>query len=168
MNPDIEVRLLRSGDAESFRDLRLLALQLAPESFGASPDEEGDLAIEQWSARIASGPVFGAFLGARLVGCVGLAQREKRKLRHKAVLWGMFVRPEVRGNGIGRGLLEAALRHADTCFEEVLLTVVQGNQAACQLYASAGFDQYGCEPDVLKIGESYYSEILMRRVTGRR
>ena len=124
--------------------------------------------MEAWSARIASGPVFGAWLGAHLVGCVGLAQRDKRKLRHKAVLWGMFVRPDSRGSGIGKRLLDAALGHADSCCEEVLLTVVEGNHAACRLYISAGFEQYGCEPDAIKLGDNYYSEILMRRAVGRR
>lgn len=74
----------------------------------------------------------------------------------------MFVTHEQRGRGVGKRMLEQALAYARTCCEEVLLTVVGGNDAAHNLYASAGFEVYGHEPCAIKLGTDYHSEVLMR------
>lgn len=89
------------------------------------------------------------------------------KLRHKGILWGMFVRPEARGRGAAKKLLSAILANALTCCEEVLLTVVEGNQAAYGLYTAAGFVEYGREPAAIKIGTDYHQELLVRLPLGR-
>ena len=121
---------------------------------------------DAFAERLADGTVFGAWFGERLVACAGLALREKIKLRHKRYLCGMFVHPEVRGQGVGRRLLEEVLSHARTCCEEVLLTVVMSNEAAHRLYAAAGFVEYGREPGAIKVGCNYFDELLMRLPVG--
>lgn len=158
----LDVRQLRAGDAPSYRDLRLLALRSNPESFGSSFEEEAAFDEAVFARTLSDGTVFGAWSGNQLVGCLGLARRDKRKLRHKGILWGMFVRPQMRGLGAGKQLLHAVLDHARTCCEEVLLTVVDGNEAAIRLYRGAGFAEYGREPCALKIGDRYYHELMMR------
>jgi ribosomal-protein-alanine acetyltransferase len=56
------------------------------------------------------------------------------------------VRPEERGRGVGRRLVEAALAHAPgTCFLEVR----QSNKPAIRLYESLGFERVG-------VRENYY------------
>lgn len=157
-----EIRRLHSGEARSYRELRLLALRLHPDAFGSSFAEEACLEDGVFAERLAKGTVFGVWSGEQLVASAGLALRVKIKLRHKSVLWGMFVRPEVRGCGVGKCLLSAVLAHARTCCEEVLLTVVEGNEAAHRLYASAGFVEYGREPRAIKVGTEYYQELMMR------
>jgi len=156
------VTRLSAIDALPYRELRLLALQSHPEAFGASFEEESALSESAFAERLASGAVFGAWSGFQLIGCAGLAGREKTKLRHKAVLWGMFVRPEARGCGLGKRLLDEAIAHARPCFEEVLLTVVEGNAAALRLYVSAGIEEYGREPCTIKVAKVYFHELLMR------
>lgn len=156
------VTRLSATDAGSYRDLRLLALQSHPEAFGSSFEEESALSESAFAERLTSGTVFGAWSGPKLMGSAGLVGREKAKLRHKAVLWGMFVRPEARGCGLGRRLLNEAIAHARPRFEEVLLTVVEGNAAAHRLYVSAGFKEYGLEPCTIKVGTVYFHELLMR------
>lgn len=156
------VARLSALDAGPYRELRLLALQLHPEAFGSSFEEESALSESAFAERLTSGAVFGAWSGSRLMGCAGLVGREKTKLRHKGVLWGMFVRPEARGCGLGNRLLDEAIAFARPRFEEVLLTVVEGNAAAQRLYVSAGFEEYGLEPRTIKIGTVYFHELLMR------
>ena len=102
MNQAIFLRRLGRNDAGPYRELRLLALQLHPEAFGSSFEEESSLSENAFAERLDDGLVFGAWSAEQLVGCAGLAQREKTKLRHKAILWGMFVRHEMRGNGVGK------------------------------------------------------------------
>ncbi|MBO9510748.1 GNAT family N-acetyltransferase [Erythrobacter sp. A6_0] len=162
MDYNFMARPLRSDEAVHYRELRLQALHLHPGSFGSSFEEEALLKIDAFADRLADGRVFGIWLGAKLVACAGLAVREKAKLRHKGHLWGMFVRPEVRGRGIGNHLLQEVLAHSRTCCEEVLLTVIADNTAAYQLYATAGFTEYGREPRAIKIGPMYFDELLMR------
>ena len=64
----------------------------------------------------------------------------------------MSVAPELRGRGAGRALLERlageARRWGDV--ERLTLTVVERARAARRLYAAAGFEEYGREPDGLR------------------
>ena len=57
------------------------------------------------------GAVFGAFDSA-LVGVVGVRRQTRQKERHKAQIWGMYLREEHRGRGLGRRLMEAAIAFA--------------------------------------------------------
>jgi len=57
----------------------------------------------------------------------------------------MYVRPDARGTGIGRRLVEAVLDLARQRVELIQLAVVQDNEQARRLYASLGFLEYGLE-----------------------
>lgn len=162
MEKRIRVRRLRPEESTHYRALRLQGLQLHPQAYGSSFEEEAPISDNVFGKRLANETIFGAWSEGALVGCAGLVQREKLKLQHKAILWGMFVLPEARRCGVGKRLLEEILAHARTCCEEVLLTVVEGNEAASALYTDAGFEQYGREPDTIRIGDEYYHEVLMR------
>lgn len=57
------------------------------------------------------------------------------------------VRPEVRGSGLGRRLLEAAAIHAAALGAEALfLEVAEDNRAALRLYETSGFYLVGMRP----------------------
>ncbi len=155
-------------DAAAYRQLRVAALEECPESFASSFEEESVLPDSFFAERLASGAAFGAWSNESLIGFAGLAQRDKLKLCHKAYLWGMFVRSEARGRGLGRHLLDRVIDHARSCCEEVLLGVTAGNDAAFRLYAGAGFEEYGREPRAIKVGADYYHEIQMRLFLGGR
>jgi ribosomal protein S18 acetylase RimI-like enzyme len=159
MNPVI--RALGPEDAAAFRDIRLEALRLSPEAFGGSYEIDSRRPTEFFVDRLAGSTVFGGFAGTTLLGMAGFKQEEGLKERHKATLWGMYVRPEARGTGLSRLLVEAVLEHARGRVEQVLLAVVADNEPACRLYAAAGFVEYGLEPASLKQNGRYYDERLM-------
>lgn len=161
-----DVRPMHSKETAVYREVRLLALRTNPEAFASSFEEEVAVDEALFAKRLSTGLTFGAWSGDQLIGSLGLALRDKVRLRHKGVLWGMFVRPEARGYGAGKQLLGAALAHARTCCEEVLLTVIEGNHAAKGLYTAAGFVEYGREPSAIKIGSDYYHELMMRLPLG--
>jgi ribosomal protein S18 acetylase RimI-like enzyme len=77
------------------------------------------------------------------------------------MLWGMYVRPDARGTGLAASLVQRVIEQARPFLEDILLTVVASNAAACRLYRAAGFEQYGLERRALKIGDAYYDEALM-------
>jgi ribosomal protein S18 acetylase RimI-like enzyme len=90
-----------------------------------------------------------------------LAVQDPAKLRHKGVLWGLFVRPEARGMGLAAALEQPVVAHARPLVEQVRLTVVASNVVARRLYGAAGFEEYGLERWALKVGSEYFDEVLM-------
>jgi RimJ/RimL family protein N-acetyltransferase len=107
--------------------------------------------------------VLGAFVDGGLVGMAGFFRSPEEKTRHKARIWGVYVRGAHRGKGIGRALMEEILRRAQlqSELEQVTLAVASGQTASRKLYLELGFQIYGREPQALKVGESYADEELM-------
>ena len=108
----------------------------------------------------------GAFIAQELVGVVGLRAHDDAKQRHKAVLWGMYVRSQARQYGVGVRLVDAVVAHAAGHVEQLQLAVVTENEAARRLYAKAGFIAYGHQINALKQNDRYYDDILMVKFLG--
>ncbi len=120
------------------------------------------LPLERTVARLAREYVVGGVDGEALLGAGGLTRYEGVKLRHRALLWGMYVHERVRGHGLADAIVEALVAEARSKeIEQVLLTVVAGNQRAIRLYERWGFRQYGLEPRAVKVGSEYLDEVLM-------
>src|SRR4051812_46047339 len=100
----IDVRKLGADDATALMALRREALENEPFAFAASVADDVGLIRESVLAFLEATDVqavFGAFEDAALAGMVGLVRATKLKQRHKATVWGMYVRPASRGKGIG-------------------------------------------------------------------
>jgi len=160
MSPPI-IRRLTPSDAEAFRALRLEALAAHPEAFAASFEQESARPLAWFVDRLESSAVFGAFLNDVLVGIMGLQVPEAPKLRHKGVLWTVYVRPASRRSGLAFALLQHLLDHAATVVEEIRLQVAEANAPAVSLYRKAGFETYGREPRALRIDGRYVDDVLM-------
>jgi ribosomal protein S18 acetylase RimI-like enzyme len=150
------IRVLSESDLDAFWQLRLRGLREEPESFGMAYEEaqmRGTLASSDDSF------VIGGFTPA-LSGAVGFFRRQGRKSRHKGMVWGMYVAPEARGQGLARGLMQALISRAAGLpdLEQLLIGVVTTNQAARHLYSSLGFISYGLESEALKIEDRYLDE----------
>ena len=148
------IRLLRDDDAETYAELRREALLDSPLAFASSPDD--DLAstpesVREQLRRAPESVILGAFR-RRLVGSVGLYRDRHSKSSHKAHLWGMYVSPAYRRQGIASELLETALRHAGSMpgVDWVHLSVSSAAREALRLYESAGFQRWGTEPEALR------------------
>jgi RimJ/RimL family protein N-acetyltransferase len=162
----MQIRRLTPADASIFQALRLAALQDMPSAFGSSYEEEKDFAASTIEGRLAVKPdrgPFGAFENEELVGLVALGRENMRKLAHKALIWGMYVKPEARGKGIARALLQEALSLARSVPEvrQVNLCVNASNEVAIRLYESAGFEAFGREPGAMFINGQLHDEVHM-------
>jgi RimJ/RimL family protein N-acetyltransferase len=94
--------------------------------------------------------IFGAFRPG-LVGSVGLYRDRHVKCFHKIHLWGMYVSPDHRRQGVATELLRGALHHARALqgVSWVHLSVSSAAVEARRLYERAGFRLWGTEPEAL-------------------
>jgi RimJ/RimL family protein N-acetyltransferase len=168
----MEIRILERDDAAAFRALRLAALRECPTAFSSSYEEECDIPLAQAAERMAPNrgrAVFGAFNGGDLVGTLGIYRERKRKLDHKAVIWGVYVAPALRGRGIARQLLERALAYAASMpgLLRITLGLNTANAAAIALYESAGFEPFGLERGFMRVDGVLHDELHMARPIAR-
>jgi ribosomal protein S18 acetylase RimI-like enzyme len=158
---ELAIRLLTPVDAALYRPVRLEALAAHPEAFSSAFAREQDKPLAWFEERLTTSDVFGAFIAQELVGVAGFRRQDGAKTEHKAVLWGMYVRPDARKSGAARRLVDAVVAHAAERVEQLQLAVVSQNAAAIRLYTAAGFVEYGREAKSLKQDGRYLDEILM-------
>src|SRR5438876_815981 len=153
MSVEFNIQRLRAEDTAALVVLRREALEREPLAFAASSEDDRGLSPEFVRTALADDQeqaVFGQFDGSVLTGMIGLIRMSKVKQRHKAGIWGMYVVPQARNKGIGRALLEAAIRHARGWgLDQLQLSVTEAAPGAKRLYETAGFRLWGQEPRAL-------------------
>jgi len=157
------IRRLGPADAADYRSIRLAALQGDALAFGSTYAAESGRSLSEFARRLETSIVYGAYAEDRIVGMAGFKPYEGARERHKAFVWGTYVRPEERRRGAARALIEAVLDDARGSIEQLVLAVVSDNSAAVALYRELGFEVYGTEPRALKSDDAYADEILMVR-----
>jgi ribosomal protein S18 acetylase RimI-like enzyme len=174
MTSDVKIRVLTQRDAEEYWNLRLEALEQEPQSFTDSAEEHRAMAGERSAARLRrknhASLVTGAFFKGDLVGMAGFFRERHLKTKHKGRIWGVYVRANCRGKGLGRGLLAALLERVKKLpgLEQVNLSVSSSQVAARKLYRSLGFETFGVEDKALKIADEYLKEEYMVLRLGER
>ena len=155
----MDIRLVELDAWRAFRDLRLRALQDAPDAFGGTYDEAKDrpeaywrgwIDGEGWDAVVRSWVAEdrGRFRGM----IVGVRFRQEPSVTN---LFGMWVEPELRGSGIATrlvGMLEAWARGQGT--DRIVLRVSEGNDRAVAFYAKLGAVRTSRPPSPLREGSS--------------
>lgn len=156
------MRRLRAPDAQAYHLVRLEGFTRHPREFRVAPEDEQALQPATVARRLEGSFVAGAWQGDELVGIAGITRFEGAKLCHRALLWGMYVRPAARGGGIGDALMRFLVAEARAQgIEQVILTVAAENPGARRLYERWGFSVYGTEPRAIKLADGYMDELLM-------
>ena len=106
---DVTIRALNGNDALSFQTLRLRALKEHPDAFGSTYERESAYSMEFVAERLRrtaesrNNFTLGALRQKELIGVVGFRRIDGEKEQHRGHIWGMYVRSEEQGKGIGRG-----------------------------------------------------------------
>ena len=146
----------------AMRALRRRALASDRPAFGVTAED--DMALEPEVTRSPEDPsraaIFVALASGAPIGMVGLLRQAREKIKHRAVVWGMFVEPADRGRGLAPRLLDAGVRHARTWdgVLQVHLSVTSASPAARRVYERAGFVVWGREPRALARGGELVDE----------
>ena len=140
------IRRIRPADAEAWREVRLRALQEAPDAFGSTYAETRTRPPEYWEERAtasAAGDAATIFLaddGERLIGLAGGSRSADRSDAPELI--SMWVDPAVRSGRAGERLVDqvvdwAALGRAP----QLDLWVTESNERARRFYERLGFEQ---------------------------
>ena len=141
----MEIRTVRPDEWRELRALRLRALADAPDAFGATYDEEATNADDAWQFRadrpdgrmIVAVDAAGGFVG---MGSGGTAPDHPEF----AAIYGMWVDPSVRGQGVGSEIIRLIAEWArEAGYGAIGLGVTIGNDSATALYAHLGFRDTG-------------------------
>jgi ribosomal protein S18 acetylase RimI-like enzyme len=166
----MQIRLLNADDAAGYHMLRLRGSQEAPDAFDLTYEEEQQQTLQEVAARLQArgNPPHHFVLGAfdeqkTLVGTVGLTRETASKMQHKAIVWGVYISPAVRRQGIAHALLHELLAQVRQLpeLEQVHVGIVASNKKAQQLYTSLGFQSYGMAPRSMRLDLIYLDEELM-------
>ncbi|WIJ25387.1 GNAT family N-acetyltransferase [Devosia sp. RR2S18] len=158
------VRRLTVADLDAYRAIRLEGLREAPEAFGSSYEETSGQPETYYRAILERLAVFGGFgPDGALLGVVAFARREGIKARHAADMISVYVRPEGRGTGLARALIDAVVEHARHHVIQLHLGVGTYNTPAIRLYQRAGFAICGTEPRALFVNGRFIDEHQMVR-----
>lgn len=143
-----ELRRIHADEWRELRDLRLRALQDAPDAFGSTYEGEASDPEDTWRDWAADGAEGGSSFTviARDDGrWIGMAMAAPdRDHPGEAGLFAMWVDPSARGAGIGRALVQEIVGWARSAgFPIVHVRVTVSNDAAARLYARCGFIDEG-------------------------
>jgi GNAT superfamily N-acetyltransferase len=154
------VREVGPDDWAILRDIRLAALQDAPQAFGSTYQREARFTEAQWRGRINDRAVtFFAHLDEdpAPAGIAGVWVDDGA-----AELVSMWVRPAARGRGVGAALVTAAADWAKARdHDTLLLWVTELNAPARWLYERCGFTPSGDRQPLPS--DPTLTEIRMRR-----
>lgn len=140
----ITISLLHPSDWQTYKAIRLDALKEDPKAFGSSYEKEVAFTLEQWKER-PSNPKSYIFIAKdddSLIGMVAFLLKDEDTVAH---VWGMFVKKEYRGQGIGKKLMQQFIEKAKsiTTITKITLDVNPEQQSAIILYKVMGFVKNG-------------------------
>jgi GNAT superfamily N-acetyltransferase len=160
----MNIRKLTIEDAEAFREVRVEMCRLHPEAFGQTPEEVVAMSMDSCQLWWTPSEVFpekfvlAAFEGERIIGTAAFKREGSSKERHRGWIWSVYVRPEARGKGLSRLLMQRIIDEAHRMegLEILSLAVSLTQTSARTLYTSLGFFTTGLALHVYRMPDGCY------------
>lgn len=156
---------LQAGDADRYWRIRQRMLEETPWAFASDPESDNARDPSAFVARLAK--PFHAILGmedasGELTATAGVVRRPRKKIWHRAEVWGVYVRPDCRKRGLGAAVVRAAIEEGLSWpgVDSIGLSVNSRSEAD-RLYRRLGFEAWGREPDCLRFDGVSYGEVHM-------
>ena len=151
---DITVRELAADEWEIFKTLRLRALQEDPEAFVASYEEESQHSDEEWQERMSHATRIGAQQGSEWVALASVGDEDTRDDDELGEVYGIWVTPSLRGEGVARQLMEhAELVGRNAGYSHLAYWVNTDNGRAVAFASSIGYRPTEGRRDVVVEGQ---------------
>lgn len=164
----MKLQTLVAQDYDAYFNLRLESLQQCPNMYATDANDWQAAApevIEKHLVLSESGasPIFGAWEVGNLVGLLGLKPDSRPTVRHKASLWGLYVQPNFRRQGVGKGLVTLAIAEAkEMPYLELLRAgATLDGDTLLHFFAACGFREYGREPRSKLFNGVYYDQAYL-------
>lgn len=164
------IKELTVEDLDAFIKIREASLNTNPRSFGANSNQP--LNREVTRKRIEAKNDEDFILSyhpddqSEPVGIVGFRRLPNNKVRHKGMVWGVFVYAEFRGQGIAESLMKELIAKASSLpgLEKIMLSAISTSVASKSLYTKLGFKEYGIEKNAAQYQGEVLDEIFMELV----
>jgi ribosomal protein S18 acetylase RimI-like enzyme len=153
----IEIVTLKPDDWQTYRALRLEALQTDPQAFGSTYADNLAHPESWWRGRLSDTDENSWLLFAKHRGSVAGMIGSFMPDATSANIIAMYVNPAFRGQGIARALMAAALDklRQNPALSVARLEVNEVQTAALRLYESFGFQIISTENGLAGDGQTY-------------
>ncbi len=161
---NIEIKKLSANDWQIFKELRLQMLKEEPQAFARTYDEVSKRTDEEWKENTENeeAGILAVWLDGKLAGMNGYYYPERSIVE----IWGMFIRKEFRGMGLGKklmGEIEKEIRK-DGGVKKIQVSVTSSQTAAFELYKKLGFREIKRMPNKTRLNGQSYEEILLEKL----
>lgn len=135
MQTQFTVRVLDEADWQTYRDMRLTALQESPEAFAAAYATEKTYEESLWRERMRRAVRLVASDEGTDIGIVSIGEAPV-EFDDAAELFGLWVRPELRGAGVAKDLVIVAAKEASRLGRRQLVYWVSTENGRAVAFAS--------------------------------
>jgi RimJ/RimL family protein N-acetyltransferase len=160
---NLKILELKSNQIKVYKDFLNVGLIEDEENFRITPND--DLHSPFPTKDKEDSFTLGAFIQNELVGIVSFTRdgNDREKLRHKGILFRMYVSKNYRGLGIAKQLIKELIDRVVEIkdIEQINLTVIATNANAKVLYEKFGFQTFGSEINAIKWKGKYFTEDQM-------
>ena len=159
----IKISEIKSAQASFYKSFLMKGLIDDEDNFRISPNDE---LIEPFPTTDKDDSfTLGAFFGNTLCGVVSFERdgKNREKLKHKGILFRMYVSNDYRGKGISKMLIQELLNKVTSLkdIERINLTVIENNEIAKKIYEKIGFTTFAIEQNAIKWKGKYFNELQM-------
>ena len=137
------IRKLEEGDWKIFKEIRLRALKSDPSVFGSNFESESQKIESEWrdQLRRTDVAIFILLVANAPVGMTGISVDRDDESKRTAILWGSWLDPIVRGQGLSKLFYEARIKWAiaHTTVERAIVSHRESNLASKLANQKFGF-----------------------------